>query len=107
LRDCTAIVQFARTGKVTERVDVGADMASECHSFGSRASTYCSEELAVFLDEAEQIGWVDGVVGHADKIRLREIVGLCGLKLMEEIGSHAHENTLGCRSEARNRTWWR
>ena len=35
------------------------------------------------------------MVGHADEIGLREVVGLCRLKLVKEIGSHIHREYLG------------
>ena len=95
MRYCAAIVQLARTRKVTERVDVSPDMPSESQGFGSRAASGRSDVLAVFLDEAEQIRWMHGVMRHPDEIRLCEIVGFCGLQLVEEIGSHVHREYLG------------
>ena len=35
------------------------------------------------------------MVGHSDEIRLRQIIGFCGLQLVEEIGSHVHREYLG------------
>ncbi len=80
-----AAIQLAAARKVTQGIDVSADVTAQGKTFGGGAIAVAGDIVAVFLVEGEEVGGVIGVVRHAGVIRLREIVDARGLEGLKEL----------------------
>jgi len=88
LRDLAAIVQLAMAREMAESVDMRAHVAAERQGFGGGATAGARDVFSVLLDQAEQIGRMDGVMRHAHEIGLGEVVDFCGFEESKKIRSH-------------------
>src|ERR1051325_4570944 len=86
-------MQFASAGEVAERIDVRAKMSAQSEAFRSGAAAVGHDVVTMHLGQAEEKWRMHGMMGHANEVRLGEIVDAGGTERVEEWLGDCHNRT--------------